>query len=480
MAINVTGFRVKKPKPKISASRRLYLKTKILKKASTLLEEEKKEKVIERERILSERLPPLQLSGLSLQDLQTLCKELHRKIDGVDDDRYNVASKVAKNEKEVADLSHKIFELKGKMKRPNLKRVRVSAEAMLGALLGSRHKESIDFKANLKTVKKEEEKREDTDWRKNVDAMSVHYMRHSSTFGIEPGFVARASSISRIWRPDSHRLSVLFGCRTLVPQIFLMSKHKLFLLRHGEGAWNKENRFCSWVDQKLSENGVLEAKECGRMLKQHGYEFGRVFTSILSRSVQTAWLVLESMGQEWVPITKSWRLNERHYGALIGLNRAEMALNHGEEQVKLWRRGYDVTPPPIDESHPYYAQIYNDRRYTTCDVPKDELPKTESLKEVLDRLLPYWNDVIVPEIKSGQTVLISAHGNSCRALLKHLEGISDTDIVNVTLPTGVPVLLELDENLRPVKPRELLGDQAKIQAAIKKVEDQGKVDEGKK
>ncbi|KAI5617581.1 hypothetical protein C0J50_22877 [Silurus asotus] len=165
-------FIQKKPKPKISASRRLYLKTKILKKASTLLEEEKKEKVIERERILSERLPPLQLSGLSLQDLQTLCKELHRKIDGVDDDRYTVASKVAKNEKEVADLSHKIFELKGKMKRPNLKRVRVSAEAMLGALLGSRHKESIDFKANLKTVKKEEEKREDTDWRKNVDAMS--------------------------------------------------------------------------------------------------------------------------------------------------------------------------------------------------------------------------------------------------------------------------------------------------------------------
>ncbi|KAK3535665.1 hypothetical protein QTP70_019730, partial [Hemibagrus guttatus] len=265
----------------------------------------------------------------------------------------------------------------------------------------------------------------------------------------------------------------------LKPHISLMSKHKLFLLRHGEGAWNKENRFCSWVDQKLSEKGVLEAQECGQMLKQRGYEFGHVFTSILSRSIQTAWLVLEAMGQEWVPVTKSWRLNERHYGALIGLNRAEMALNHGEEQVKLWRRGYDITPPPIDESHPYFAEIYSDRRYSTCDVPKEELPKTESLKEVLDRLLPYWNDVIVPEIKSGQTVLISAHGNSCRALLKHLEGISDTEIVKVTLPTGVPVLLELDENLRPVKPRELLGDQAKIQAAIKKVEDQGKVIEGK-
>lgn len=204
--------------------------------------------------------------------------------------------------------------------------------------------------------------------------------------------------------------------------LFWMSKYNLFLLRHGEGAWNKENRFCSWVDQKLSENGVVEAQECGRLLKEKGYQFDQVFTSILSRSIQTAWLVLEAMGQEWVPVTKSWRLNERHYGALIGLNRAEMALNHGEERVKLWRRSYDITPPPIDESHPYYAEIYNDRRYSTCDVPKEELPKTESLKEVLDRLLPYWNDVIVPVIKSGQTVLISAHGNSCRALLKHLEG----------------------------------------------------------
>ncbi|KTG33299.1 hypothetical protein cypCar_00001430, partial [Cyprinus carpio] len=198
---------------------------------------------------------------------------------------------------------------------------------------------------------------------------------------------------------------------------FWMSKHKLFLLRHGEGTWNKENRFCSWVDQKLSENGVVEAQECGRLLKEQGYQFDQVFTSILSRSIQTAWLVLEAMGQEWVPVTKSWRLNERHYGALIGLNRAEMALNHGEEQVKLWRRSYDITPPPIEETHPFYAEIYNDRRYN----------------------------------------------------------ISEREIVNVTLPTGVPVLLELDEDLRPVKPRQLLGDQAKIQAAIKKVEDQGKV-----
>lgn len=253
-----------------------------------------------------------------------------------------------------------------------------------------------------------------------------------------------------------------------------MSKYKLFLLRHGEGSWNIENRFCSWVDQKLSEDGVKEAQACGRLLKKRGYEFDQVFTSLLSRSIHTAWLVLEAMGQEWVPVVKSWRLNERHYGALIGLNRAEMALNHGEAQVKVWRRSYDVTPPPIDESHPYFFEIYNDRRYSTCDVPRERLPRSESLKDVLERLLPYWENVIVPEIKKGQMVLISAHGNSCRALLKHIEGISDADIAGVTLPTGIPILLELDEDLRPLSPRQLLGDQEKIQAAIKKVEDQGK------
>lgn len=209
-----------------------------------------------------------------------------------------------------------------------------------------------------------------------------------------------------------------------------MSKYQLFLLRHGEGAWNKENRFCSWVDQKLSENGVQEAQDCGRLLKEQGYKFDLVFTSILSRSIQTAWLVMEAMGQEWVPVIKSWRLNERHYGSLIGLNRAEMAQQHGEEKVKLWRRSYDITPPPIDESHPYFHEIYNDRRYNTCDVSKESLPRAESLKEVLDRLLPYWDSTVVPEIKNGKTVLISAHGNSCRALLKHLEGMLPWATIN--------------------------------------------------
>lgn len=218
---------------------------------------------------------------------------------------------------------------------------------------------------------------------------------------------------------------IIIRCQTschLCSAATRMAKYRLVLLRHGEGAWNKENRFCSWVDQKLSSDGIKEAQNCGKHLKALGFEFDLVFTSVLSRSIQTAWLILEEMGQEWVPIQSSWRLNERHYGALIGLNRAEMALNHGEEQVKIWRRSYDVTPPPITESHPYYEEIYNDRRYKCSDVSQDNLPKAESLKDVLDRLLPYWNEKIVPELKSGKMILISAHGNSSRALLKHVEG----------------------------------------------------------
>ncbi|KAL0968760.1 hypothetical protein UPYG_G00271340 [Umbra pygmaea] len=259
-----------------------------------------------------------------------------------------------------------------------------------------------------------------------------------------------------------------------VSQSFQMSKYKVLVMRHGEGAWTQENRFCSWVDQKLSADGVKEALACGHLLREAGYQLDVVYTSLLSRSIHTAWLLLQAIGQEWVPVVKSWRLNERHYGALIGLNRAEMALNHGEERVKQWRRSYDLTPPPIEESHPYFLEIYNDRRYSTCDVSKEDLPRSESLKDVLERLQPYWDGTIVPEIKKGKLVLISGHGNSCRALLKHLEGISDADIVNVTLPTGTPILIELDENFRPTKPMQLLGDQEAIQAAIRKVEDQGR------
>lgn len=211
-----------------------------------------------------------------------------------------------------------------------------------------------------------------------------------------------------------------------------MSKHKLIILRHGEGEWNKQNRFCSWVDQKLNSDGLEEARNCGKQLKALNFEFDLVFTSILNRSIHTAWVILEELGQEWVPVESSWRLNERHYGALIGLNREKMALNHGEEQVRLWRRSYNVTPPPIEESHPYFQEIYSDRRYKVCDVPLEQLPRSESLKDVLERLLPYWKERIGPEILKGKTVLISAHGNSSRALLKHLEGTSHLSV----LPQG--------------------------------------------
>uniref|UniRef100_A0A663E9I0 Phosphoglycerate mutase n=1 Tax=Aquila chrysaetos chrysaetos TaxID=223781 RepID=A0A663E9I0_AQUCH len=237
-----------------------------------------------------------------------------------------------------------------------------------------------------------------------------------------------------------------------------MAKYRLVLLRHGEGAWNKENRFCSWVDQKLSSDGIKEAQNCGKHLKALGFEFDLVFTSVLSRSIQTAWLVLEEMGQEWVPIQSSWRLNERHYGALIGLNRAEMALNHGEEQVKIWRRSYDVTPPPITESHPYYEEIYNDRRYKCCDVSQDNLPKAESLKDVLERLLPYWNEKIVPELKSGKMILISAHGNSSRALLKHVEACACVEKCEESLAEDLVLLTEDCPSATPVPTQEQLPD----------------------
>ncbi|TEA39782.1 hypothetical protein DBR06_SOUSAS4610003 [Sousa chinensis] len=254
-----------------------------------------------------------------------------------------------------------------------------------------------------------------------------------------------------------------------------MSKYKLIMLRHGEGAWDKENCFCSWVDQKLNSERMEEAQNCGQQLKALNFEFDPVFTSILNRSILTAWLILEELGQEQVSVESSWHLSECHYGALIGLNREQIVLNHGKEQVRLWRKSYNVTPPPIKESHPYYHEIYNDWRYKVCAIPLDQLPQSESLKDVLERLLPYWNKRIAPEVLSSKTILMSAHGNSSQALLKHLEVISDEDIINITCPTGVPILLELDENLHAVGPHQFLGNQEAIQAAIKKVEDQGKV-----
>uniref|UniRef100_A0A8D2B3T0 Phosphoglycerate mutase n=1 Tax=Sciurus vulgaris TaxID=55149 RepID=A0A8D2B3T0_SCIVU len=257
-----------------------------------------------------------------------------------------------------------------------------------------------------------------------------------------------------------------------------MSKYKLTILRHGEGAWNKENRFCSWVNQKPNREGMEEAQNYGKQLRSLKFEFDLVFTSILNGSIHTAWLIPEELGQECLRVESSWHLNERHYGASIGLNREKMTLNDSEEQVRLWRRSYNVTPPPIEESHPYYHEVYSDQRYKLCDVPLDQLPQSESLKNVLERLLPYWNESIAPEVLKGKTILISARGNSRRALPKHLEGISDEDIINITLPTGIPILLELDENLHAFGTHQFLGDQEAIREAIKKVDDQGKVKKG--
>nr|XP_012804869.2 bisphosphoglycerate mutase-like isoform X1 [Jaculus jaculus] len=258
-----------------------------------------------------------------------------------------------------------------------------------------------------------------------------------------------------------------------------MSKYKLIILRHGEGSWNKENRFYSWVDQKLNSDGLEEAQNCGKQLKALNFEFDLVFTSVPNRFIHTAWLILEELGQEWMPVESSWHLNEHLYGASIGLNWETMALNHDEEQVRIWRRSYNVTLPPTGESHPYCHEI-SDSRYKVCGVTLDQLLRSEILKEVLERLLPYWNERIAPEVLKGKIVVISAHGNSSRALLKRLEGISNEDIINITLPTGVPILLELDENLHALGPHQFLGDQEAIRVAIKKVEDQGKVKQVKK
>jgi len=245
--------------------------------------------------------------------------------------------------------------------------------------------------------------------------------------------------------------------------------HKLVLLRHGESTWNRENRFTGWTDVDLSDKGVAEAHEAARLLMEGGYQFDVAYTSVLKRAIRTLWIVLEDMDQMWIPVHRSWRLNERHYGALQGLNKAETAARHGEAQVKLWRRSYDTSPPaltPDDERYPGH-----DPRYAT--VPRAELPLTESLEDTVARFLPYWTETIVPVIRSGKRVLIAAHGNSLRALVKHLDGISDADIVALNIPTGVPLVYELDERLRPLK-HYYLGDEAEVAKRIAAVSAQGK------
>jgi len=245
--------------------------------------------------------------------------------------------------------------------------------------------------------------------------------------------------------------------------------YTLVLLRHGESTWNKENRFTGWTDVDLSERGLAEAHEAGRLMKRDGYTFDVAFTSVLKRAIRTLWIVLDEMDLMWIPVHRHWRLNERHYGALQGLNKAEMAAKHGEEQVRLWRRSYDVPPPPLDindHRHPRF-----DPRYARLDPAV--LPSTESLKLTVERFLPYWHDAIVPAIRQGQRALIAAHGNSLRALVKFLDNISDEEIVGLNIPTGVPLVYELDQNLRPLR-HFYLGDQAEIEKKMAAVAAQGK------
>ncbi len=244
---------------------------------------------------------------------------------------------------------------------------------------------------------------------------------------------------------------------------------KLVLLRHGESLWNKENRFTGWTDVDLSELGLQEARRAGELLREAGYVFDLAYTSVLKRAIRTLWIALEQMDLMWIPVHHSWRLNERHYGALQGLNKSEMAVKFGEEQVMLWRRSYDVQPPalePGDARHPG-----RDPRY--AGLSPAELPRTECLKDTVARFVPYWQGTIAPQVAAGRRVILAAHGNSMRALVKHLDGISDQDIVGLNIPTGIPLVYELDASLKPLR-RYYLGEAEAVTAAVQAVANQGK------
>ncbi len=244
---------------------------------------------------------------------------------------------------------------------------------------------------------------------------------------------------------------------------------RLVLLRHGESTWNRENRFTGWTDVDLSEAGMAEAHEAGRLLREEGYTFDLAYTSVLKRAIRTLWIVLDELDLMWIPIHNSWRLNERHYGALQGLNKAETAAAYGEEQVRLWRRSYDVPPPALEPDDPRFPG--HDVRYR--ELTDAELPRAESLKDTVARFLPYWHETIAPSLQAGRRVLVAAHGNSLRALVKYLDGISDEEIIGLNIPTGVPLVYELDEELRP-RGHRYLGDQDRVRAAMEVVAAQGK------
>ena len=244
--------------------------------------------------------------------------------------------------------------------------------------------------------------------------------------------------------------------------------HKVVLLRHGESEWNRENRFTGWKDVDLSEKGRAEAKEAGRLMKEAGFAFDIAFTSVLTRAIKTLGIALDEMDQLWIPVIKDWRLNERHYGALQGLNKAETAAKHGEDQVKIWRRSYDIPPPPMSPDDERYAG--RDRRY--AGLQPGEIPGAESLKDTVARFLPYWHDTIAPTIRSGKRVLIVAHGNSLRALVKYLDNVGETDIVELNIPTGIPLVYELNDRLEPSR-HYYLGDPGAAAAAAAAVANQG-------
>ena len=244
----------------------------------------------------------------------------------------------------------------------------------------------------------------------------------------------------------------------------------LVLLRHGESIWNKENRFTGWTDVDLSEKGIREAEQAGRILKKEGYVFDAAFTSLLKRAIRTLWIVQDEMDLMWIPVNLSWRLNERCYGALQGLNKAETAVKYGEAQVLEWRRSYDTRPPALDKTDERYPG--HDPRYEGMD--SRDIPLTECLMDTVGRLLPYWHETIAPAIRSGKRVVISAHGNSIRAFIKYIDKVSETDIVGLNIPTGVPLVYELDERLEPVN-RFFLGDPGEIKQATETVARQGRV-----
>lgn len=245
--------------------------------------------------------------------------------------------------------------------------------------------------------------------------------------------------------------------------------YKLVLVRHGQSIWNLENRFTGWTDVGLTEQGIQEAITAGRMLRNQDYQFDIAFTSVLKRAIKTLWIILEEMNLEWLPVINAWQLNERHYGALQGLNKAEMAVKYGEAQVKLWRRSYDVPPPALDWDDPRHPRF--DPRYAS--LTREQLPSCESLKDTVNRMLPYWFSTIAPTIQSGKQVLISAHGNSLRALVKYLDNISDEEIVELNIPTGIPLIYELDEELKPIT-HYYLADEETVRKAAEAVAAQGK------